>query len=377
MKDDNQIFSTYKKRMTVSAIISSVCYGLIIGGGVAFISALVCWLLNYNVVWVAVGTGLGSAVIGGILLYFLKFRPSEYSVVRKMDTMGLEERTITMYGLRNTNTTVAELQRRDAREKIANVSSSQVKTAFPLYAAGKVVAVFIAAALILGIGMTVVTALTGSGIIDGPGIVDAEQDKFIDIVYKVDEGGEIQGGDEVQTISPGEDADPVVAVADDGWIFVRWSDGLETTERVDRNVKADLTVTAIFEEIEEGDGEDGDGALDNDNDGDYDENAPDPDKNDGAGGNGEAGEGGEGDGDGSTGEGTGTGEGGQPGEGQGDGQGDGAGGSWSDSNQIIDGETDYRDVFESYYDMAMEILNNSGNYPPELVEFIQGYFGSI
>ena len=78
-----------------------------------------------------------------------------------------------------------------------------------------------------------------------------------------------------------------------------------------------------------------------------------------------------------SGEGSGTGTGGQEGQGQGNGQGDGAGGAWSDSNWVIDGETDYRDVYEMYYDMAMDILNNGGEIPPELREFIEDYFGSL
>ena len=41
-------------------------------------------------------------------------------------------------------------------------------------------------------------------------------------------------------------------------------------------------------------------------------------------------------------------------------------GGWSDNNQIIDGETDYRVVLEYYKEIAMDILNNSSNYPPEL-----------
>ena len=175
----------------------------------------------------------------------------------------------------------------------------------------------------------------------------------------------------------GENATPVVAVAEDGWIFVRWSDGGKTTQRTDYAVTADLVVTAIFEEIDEdGEGEE-DGSMSDDVEGDYDQNAPEADENDGAGNSGDAGDGGEGDGDGSTGEGSGQGSGGQEGEGNGDGQGEGAGGGWTDNNQIIDGSTDYRDVFETYYDLMLDILENGGTLPPELIEFIERYFGSL
>ena len=379
MRDNDKIFSLYKKRMTVAAVTSSVCYGLIIGGGVAFIAALLSWLLSYNGVWIAVGTGLGSAIISGILLFFFKFRPNEHSVARRMDTMGLEERTITMYDLQNTDSPIAEIQRRDACDKIQNVSQSQIKTAFPVFAAGKVAAVCLGVALCAAIGMTLVTGLTEAGVIPGPGIVVAEQDRFVTVSYAVqnDEGGEIEGEFE-QIISPGESTEPVAAVAEDGWIFVRWSDGVLTTERQDTNVEEDKEIFAIFEEIGDGEDEDADDPLDNENEGDYDQNAPNPDKNDGAGNSGDVGNGGEGESDnGSQGDGNGTGEGGQEGQGHGDGKGEGAGGGWSDSNQIIDGSTDYRDVFDTYYDMAMEIIKNGGELPQELREFIEKYFGSL
>ena len=246
MRDNDKIFSLYKKRMTVAAVTSSVCYGLIIGGGVAFIAALLSWLLSYNGVWIAVGTGLGSAIISGILLFFFKFRPNEHSVARRMDTMGLEERTITMYDLQNTDSPIAEIQRRDACDKIQNVSQSQIKTAFPVFAAGKVAAVCLGVALCAAIGMTLVTGLTEAGVIPGPGIVVAEQDRFVTVSYAVqnDEGGEIEGEFE-QIISPGESTEPVAAVAEDGWIFVRWSDGVLTTERQDTNVEEDKEILKL------------------------------------------------------------------------------------------------------------------------------------
>ena len=57
--------------------------------------------------------------------------------------------------------------------------------------------------------------------------------------------------------------------------------------------------------------------------------------------------------------------------------GDGSGGGWSDNNQVIDGETNYRDVLEQYYDLAMEYINSGEEIPPEIKEFIENYFNSL
>jgi uncharacterized repeat protein (TIGR02543 family) len=44
----------------------------------------------------------------------------------------------------------------------------------------------------------------------------------------------------------GENGSEVTAVPNDGYHFVKWSDDVETAERTDTNVTADITVTAEF-----------------------------------------------------------------------------------------------------------------------------------
>lgn len=377
MQQLTDLIKIYRRRMMRTAAVTSSLYGIMIGAGAAFVAALVCWILGAESgVWIAAGIGLGTAVCSGVLLFFFRFRPSEREIVRRIDGMGLEERTVTMMELRGLDSCIVRMQRADATQKIRSVSAQQVKSFFPVFALKTGAWIVFCIALLAAAAMTTVTGLAQAGALPSPGILTPDREQFITVSYLAEEGGEIEGEAD-QILSSGEDASPVVAVAEDGWIFVRWSDGTKTTQRTDRGVTADLAVTAIFEEIgEEGDGEEIDGALDNDQEGDYDKDAPDPDESDGAGASGDAGDGGEGDGDGATGEGTGQGSGGEEGDGNGDGQGEGAGGGWSDSNQIIDGETDYRDVFDVYYDMAMGLITG-GDLPPELIEFIERYFGSL
>lgn len=53
-------------------------------------------------------------------------------------------------------------------------------------------------------------------------------------------------GTKVQTIAHGEDGTEVTAVADGGYSFDKWSDGVLTPARTDLNISSDKTVTAIF-----------------------------------------------------------------------------------------------------------------------------------
>lgn len=66
--------------------------------------------------------------------------------------------------------------------------------------------------------------------------------------YLANEGGTVSG-EANQTVEKGRNATEVVAVANTGYKFVKWSDGIETAERTDKNITADKTVTAIFERL--------------------------------------------------------------------------------------------------------------------------------
>lgn len=374
--DNNEQFSkSYKKRLVISAVVSSAAYGLIIGGGAAFITALVCWIFNFNNIWVSIGIGLGAAAISGILLYFLKFRPNEHDVARQIDRMGLEERTVTMMDLRTYDSPIVQMQRNDALNKINNVTKEQVRAAFPVYKLGIAASVGLAVAVCAGAAMIVVNGLTGAGVIESPGLVDDPRQQYVTVSYIVEEGGEIHD-DVEQVLVPGENAAPVQAIADEGWAFSHWSDGSKNPVREDKNVTASVEYTAIFEEIEEGDsGGDGDSPSGGE-EGDFDENAPNPDDSTGGGNSGDSGNGGQGNGDGNQGQGNGSGQGGEEGAGSGSGQGSGSGGGWSDTNNVIDGETNYQEVLD-YYKQLLEGNLSSEDIPSDIVDLIEGYFGSL
>jgi hypothetical protein len=174
---------------------------------------------------------------------------------------------------------------------------------------------------------------------------------------------------------PGESGTPVVAVPEDGWIFIGWDDGTETTERTDVVGNEELIFTAIFEEIGESLGGDSGDSSDGPSDGEGDSAQDAPNENS----SGEQGKPGdpntESSGDGGEGENNSDGQ--KPSNDQesegGDGEdgGQGSSGKWSDNNQFIDGNTYYRDYLDMYYQMAQEIFESDGTIPPELIEFFE------
>lgn len=75
--------------------------------------------------------------------------------------------------------------------------------------------------------------------------------KKFDVAYSATEGGRISGNT-AQSVTWNGNAVKVTAerVADN-YLFVGWSDGVKELSRTDRNVKGDISVTALFEKITE------------------------------------------------------------------------------------------------------------------------------
>lgn len=68
------------------------------------------------------------------------------------------------------------------------------------------------------------------------------------VMYSAEEGGRIKGISSL-SIAYGSDCYPVTAIPEEGYCFSGWSDGVLTPERHDRNVTANLSVTAKFTPI--------------------------------------------------------------------------------------------------------------------------------
>ncbi len=64
--------------------------------------------------------------------------------------------------------------------------------------------------------------------------------------YYAAEGGRIEG-EVLQTVESGKSGTKVTAVADKGYEFVEWSDGVTTATRTDENIEENFSVTARFD----------------------------------------------------------------------------------------------------------------------------------
>ena len=337
-----ELFKRFHTRLVWEGILKSALCGLIIGFAVNIAAALICWLVGMDGGFLlAIAIWFGVSVISGVILYFVRFRPTVKDIARKVDKLRLDERVITMLELENDQSYIAMRQREDARERLKAVNAKQLKFHF---STAMVVLVIVFA--LGGTSMTTFAGLAENG--KGP-ISPFDPDNpenYIAVTYIVDEGGSIEGETD-QLVKPGEAATPVTAVADDGWAFVEWDDGVTNPSRTDENVTEEIFVTAIFEQLEEGDGgEPGDGEP-----GDTPEDMPSEET------------------EGKPGE---PGEPAEPGD-----PSDGMGGRFEESNQIIDGETFFRDYLDYYYNQVKDGVLSDEGIPSVIRDLLERYYGSL
>ena len=373
-----QMFKKHYLRLTWEAVLRSALAGLAVGCGVNFLAALAAWVFDFGGVLLAIGAGAGAWLVSGILFYFLKYKPTVAETAKRVDRLGLEERMITMLELDGDDSYMAKAQRENARASIARIDGRKLRIRV-----SKIAVYVMLFSLVFGSSMTIVAGLAENDVIPDFNeiIEDDPYANHLAVTYAVEEGGWIEGEPD-QLVEPGGSTTPVVAVAEDGWVFDGWDDGEKDTERYETEVTTDLYFVAIFVQIDEGDGSaqedgEGNGGSSDPAEGDKAEDLP---ANGGA--NVESGENGaqgsEGDGSGSKGDSDGgQGSSDEQGEGKGDGKGQGAGGKWSDANQFIDGNQYYRDYLDYYYQYALKIFEENGEIPPELREFFEAYFDSI
>jgi cell division protein FtsB len=250
------------------------------------------------------------AVISSVIFYLVRFRPTVKSNAKRLDSYGLDERIITMVELQGDDSFIAQRQRLDAEENLQKLDSSKIKFRF-----ARPVIVLAIVFGFLFVGMSAVETLSEIDLIPSGKevwqvIFPPAPPRQFSVVYTAGRGGYLVGEAE-QSVVEGETSARVLAVGDEGFMFYMWSDGETNPSRADENVIKDLNISAIFIAVDD---------L-SDPGGDEDEPTDVP---------------------GDEGQGPGGGE--DPSE--------SAGGKYIQVNQIIDGKTYYRDVYEEYYNLA-------------------------
>ena len=336
------IFDSYYARLSKEGFIKSLLCGLGVAAGVLCVVAFGLWMSGAKGFWIAIIAWAAALFIATPLFYFVKFRPTTKEMAKRVDMLGLEERILTMTELEGDDSFIAMKQREDAKNALAKVNASLLK-----FAVSVPLIIAVCAVTVLGSGLTTVSALADAGVIQpGKDILDDGKVEFVDVVYSVDDDmhGFIEG-DFIQRVEKGGDCVGVLAVAEDGWVFKKWSDGLEEPFRQDMKVAADVEFVAIFQELGEEKEEEQDKEGEPDTDG-MKQEEPTDSKN-----NSKLNDKGKGDGSGSV--------------------------KWNPSNQVLDNKTYYGDLYDDAKKNGIDKISQNGDIPKEGKDIVSGYIKGI
>ena len=331
MSEYDKILKKHYNRAALEGLLKSALTGLASGFGAAAVLSLLFYFLRVDLIWVCAVAGVAVAAIVTVIAYFVKNKPTLKSVAAKVDRAGLKERMITMTEYANDNSFMAEMQRKDAAKELEKMKNLRLKIKVSLASV-----LVCAVAFSLSVTTTAITALSFSGKVPTPDEIltpDTPQTEYVEITYADGDGGRIEG-ELFQIVEKGGNCTSVMAIADDGFVFDIWSDGVTEPLREDENVLSSQTIYASFIKIKENDSkaEKSDEIADNI---DSDKKPTD-----------------------------------MPSAG-------GAAGKYEEFNQVIDGKTYYRDVYRDYYDEAMRILDEGGVVPEYIRKIIQKYYDVI
>ena len=334
--NETQYFEKYYSRLRTEAWLKALLEGGLFSFGITLIAALVTW---FTVGWgffLAIGLLIPGTAAITACLYFFKYRPNTVKNARRLDSMGLEERLVTMVEYQNDESFMAKVQREDAKAALEKLSISDIKLNL-----GRKLLITVTVLLTLAFCMTVVSALSFFGVIPYGNelfteIVEGDDAKRVKAEYSVrnDKQGYILG-EANQYLYIGDDATVVIAIAKDGYTFDRWSDGIVTPARVDKNIASDISVSAIFTRVD-------DYLPEDDGEGDEPDDLP------------------------------------PKGQGMDSSSSSGGSGKYDAYNQVIDGNTDYRELIEIYKEDILDYLDKYGSeMTPEEREIIESYIGVV
>ena len=410
----SEVFKKYYKKIGRESILKALLCGLTIGFSLMFVCIAASWLAGFKAgIYIGLGLFVAATAIATPLFYTFRFRPTTKKIAQRIDTLGLEERILTMAELENDDSFIAMKQREDAINAMKSVSSEMLKIAVsvPLIAA-------VAISATLGTGMTVAAAVAPDG---GKNFVDSLKEKqTYDITYTVEGKGWVidftkkenaaliaamkerarqreidkANGKEVTEdetlpgtfqsrlgivytasdetaqatmvldganyedtaytfeVTEGEEFGvKLMALPQKGYVFVGWSDGVTSPYREDMEATATKTVTATFEKV-----------TDWVNSGKGDGQDPGEEPGDADSGNGSSGSAGGGSGDGNN---------------NNTSNSNGEGSKAAPANQVIDGKTYYGDVFEEAYREMLERMKDNNSLSEAEKKAISDYLDSI
>lgn len=331
---NSSVWNKHYARLRREGIIKSLMWGIAFGLIAAFIVGFATWMSYFHGFFLTLGIMIAVAAGVTVGAYYLHYKPTPKNVARRVDSLGLEERLITMLELEDDDSYIASAQRADAESALSRLGMGKAKFTVSL-----LLILLLAIGGSFGLAMTTVTGLSDLGVVpSGAQLIDEAHDRsphnFITVSYKAGQGGEIQGETE-QVIKKGSETSMVAAIAKPGYRFYCWTDTNTRAARADRGLTESVTFTALFVPVDADGGED-DLGLDRPND------IPPEDGNDND-----------------------------------DPPMPSSGSSPPSYDYIVDWKMEYKPVLEDSYNDIMDEISSDGELTDEERKFLEAYYNSI
>ena len=408
----SEVFTEYYKKIKKESLLKSFLCSLTIGFSVLFICAISSWLSGFITgIYIGLLLFIITMTISTLIFYKHKFYPTTKKIAQRVDVLGLEERILTMTELEHDNSYIAMKQREDALNAIKSVNSKMLKIAvsLPLIIAVAVSATFgtgmtVVAAVNPNSGKEFIDsfrekktyeityAVEGKGWVinfsktENSALISATKEREKQREKDIINGKEVTYDEDIPytfksrlgisytainedtnatiildgsnykdveysiKVAEGDEFDrTLMALPQKGYVFVGWSDGVESPYREDKNITENKTITAVFDEVENVKEQENQNSEEEDKAGDSNSNVGSSNSNSGSGNDGNSGSSDE----------------------------NKNGAKESPSNQVVDGKTYYGDIFEDAYREMVERVKNSSSLTEAEKKAISDYFDSI
>lgn len=319
--DYKKILNKFMKQFKKEVFINSLLKSIIIIFSISFILLLLNLFFNFsNSITIILISILLFLILTSI--FYLINLPNDYKLSKRIDTLGLKDRILTMNELKDDNSFIALKQREDACSFLQKIEASNIVNISKKHI--KISSLILSFYLIL----STISIIGISHHFNNEEVYNP----YVEVYYSADNGGVVLG-DTSQYIHIGEEATEVFAVANTGYVFDKWSDGSYDPYRKDENILSKQVIVAYFIKIDD--------SIDVPTDNDILDLDEYSNTNDGTGGN-------------------------------------GASGEYDDAaDNVIDGNINYKDLYEQYYNESLEIINSGGTVPEYLKDLIDYYYKII
>lgn len=182
----DNLLNEYKNTVKKEALIKSLIIGLISGFIVMAIISIISLLTKTNLIIITLLIGCIVITATTITLTKTLYKTSLKVLATRVDSLGLEERLITMLEYQDDNSIMAELQRNDTKEVLKTIEPSKLKVSLVKWPIIACVVLFIVTCnLTVGSTILAVKEDVNGNITEEQELIDPHKEKIDELIQEI------------------------------------------------------------------------------------------------------------------------------------------------------------------------------------------------